>query len=306
MTPTVLLYLGMVLVLGATSVVLLLRDLRARDAATATVVGGVQRLPEPIPEGVPLHLTDRLDRNFRQLVFQSGIDLAAEPAFLMCVLVGLLIGGGMMVWYNNPPMAVGGFILGMVAPLTIYLIARRRRLRSIREQLPDVMDLMSRSVRAGETLDQAIDNVGQSAGEPLGVEFARAARQLEMGLPLDTALRALTRRAPITEMRILSAALNVQRRSGGNLGVTLDRLAGVIRDRLSYQRQFMAATGASRMATILIALAGPLVFAYMLMAQPDYMGQFFVLPGGWTLLSISVVLQLVGLTWVIGLLRNDY
>jgi len=98
----------------------------------------------------------------------------------------------------------------------------------------------------------------------------------------------------------------VQRRTGGNLSQTLERLSTVIRDRLSYQRQFQAATGSSRMATILIAAAGPFVFTYMLIFQPDYMGQFFNLAGGWTLLSIAVVLQIVGLIWVANLLKNRY
>ena len=123
---------------------------------------------------------------------------------------------------------------------------------------------------------------------------------------MNAAMRSLTQRTPIPEMRILSATFTVQRRSGGNVAVTLDRLASVIRDRLSYRRQFMAATGASRMATIMISLAGPLVFSYMMFAQPDYMGQFFELPGGLTLLSVAGVLEFIGLVWVIGLLRNDY
>jgi tight adherence protein B len=165
---------------------------------------------------------------------------------------------------------------------------------------------MSRAVRAGETLDQAIDGAGRDTVEPLGVEWRRASRQLELGLSVPAAMRSMTKRAPLMELRILGTALNVQRRTGGNLPTTLDRLSQVIRDRLSYQRQFKAATGASRMATVLIALAGPLVFAYMMAFQPDYMGQFFTLPGGYTLLAIAGVLQLIGLTWVWGLLRNDY
>jgi Flp pilus assembly protein TadB len=57
---------------------------------------------------------------------------------------------------------------------------------------------------------------------------------------------------------------------------------------------------------LLVAVAGPAVFSYMMFFQRDYVGQFFELPGGTMLLSTACVLQLVGLIWVGGLLRNKY
>src|SRR4029077_1208925 len=131
-----------------------------------------------------------------------------------------------------------------------YINRRNERFAQIRELLPGSMELMARAVRAGETLDQAVDAAGWGTLEPLGIEWRRAARHLDLGLSVPGAMKSMTKRAPLMEMRILSTALNVQRRTGGNLPTTLERLSHVIRDRLSYQRQFRAATGASRMATI--------------------------------------------------------
>jgi tight adherence protein B len=309
-STTILLYICLSVLLLAITVFLVMRDLNAaaaeREKERGVVEPTLQRLPTPVEEMRPGPFTDRIDHSFRRLIYQTGMDITAEPAFLLMVLCGLALGGGILVWRDEPVPAALGMLIGMAVPLGYFMFRRRQRMTAIREQLPDVMDLMSRSVRAGETLDQAIDNVGRSASDPLGIEFRRCARQLEMGLGLPATMRALTYRAPITEMRILSTAVNVQRRTGGNLANTLERLSGVVRDRLSYQRQFIAMTGASRMATILIALAGPAVFAFMMFGQPDYMGQFFTIAGGWTLLLIAGVLQVIGLVWVWGLLRNDY
>jgi tight adherence protein B len=194
----------------------------------------------------------------------------------------------------------------MALPYFYFVSRRNQRIKDIREQLPNSMEAMARAVRAGETLDQAVELTAAGTPHPLGVEWRRTARHLEMGLSVPGAMKSMVKRAPLMELRILSTALNVQRRTGGNLSQTLERLSHVIRDRLSYQRQFQAATGSSRMATILIAAAGPLVFTYMIIFQPDYMGQFFNLAGGWTLLGIAVVLQVVGLIWVTALLRNRY
>lgn len=307
MDPTLLLYLCLVVVLFGVTGTLMVRDLRAASAQGDQLVQERMRvLPVPVADAFQGPMTDRIDWRFRRLIYQTGLDITPEPAFLLIILCGLAVGGSVFVWRDDLLEASLASVPAMIAPVVYFVFVRGRRLAAIRSQLPEVMDLMSRAVRAGETLDQAIGQVGHSMPSPLGVEFERCARQLDMGLSLPATMRALTARAPLTEIRILTATFNVQRRSGGNLAITLDRLAGVIRDRISYQRQFMAATSASRMATVIVSLAGPTVFTYMITFEPDYVGQFFVVPGGQMLLGLACVLQVVGLAWVAGLLRNDY
>ncbi|MBS0210492.1 MAG: type II secretion system F family protein [Planctomycetes bacterium] len=306
MDTTLLLYASLLVVLVGATVVLMVRDLNAAGNSGAAVEESIRLLPPPVADAFKGQFTDRIDWRFRRLVYQTGLDITAEPAFLLIILCGLAVGGTVFVARDDILEAVMASLVGLAAPVAFFTFRRGRRLAAIRAQLPEVMDLMSRAVRAGETLDQAIGQVGVSMPVPLGIEFRRCARQLDMGLSLPATMRALIARAPLTEVRILAATFNVQRRSGGNLAITLDRLAGVIRDRISYQRQFMAATGASRIATLVVSLAGPTVFTYMMMFEPEYVGQFFVVPGGQLLLGLACVLQFVGLVWVAGLLRNDY
>jgi tight adherence protein B len=176
----------------------------------------------------------------------------------------------------------------------------------LREQFPDAVDMLARSIRAGETLDQAIETVGVAARDPMGTEFRRCARHLDMGLSVDAAMQALTRRAPIFETRILAATLMVQRRTGGNLPLTLERLAKVVRDRLSYYRQFRAATASARLSALIIALAGPLLLAFMFYFQPDYIDDLFTTRLGQMLLAVAIVLQVIGVIWIFRLLRTSY
>ena len=308
MDTTLLLYLSLVVVLFGTTAVLVMRDLRSAQLAggNAAQQAGVSMLPAPVADSFQGPMTDRIDWRFRRLIYQTGLNISPEPAFLFIILCGLLVGGTVFVMRDDLLEGVLASIPVMILPVAFFVVRRNRRLAAIRNQLPEVMDLMSRAVRAGETLDQAMGQVGRSMPAPLGMEFERCARQLDMGLSLPATMRALTARAPLTEIRILSATFNVQRRSGGNLAVTLDRLASVIRDRLSFQRAFMAATGASRIATVVVSLAGPTVFTYMMLFEPDYVGQFFTVPGGQVLLGMACGLQVLGLAWVAGLLRNDY
>lgn len=309
MDTTLLLYFCLLAVFFGAAIYLIVRDLNT--AAPERKDGAddqpkLSTLPFAGEQVPPDGMSDRIDYRFRELIYQSGLDLTPEPAFLLMVFSGLLVGGGLFVWRDDVMVGIIGFLVGYIAVLGVYIVQRRSHLKTLQEQLPGSMEAMARAVRAGETLDQAVDATGKGTLEPLGVEWRRTSRQLEMGLAVPAAMKSMIKRVPLMELRILSTALNVQRRTGGNLAATLDRMSQVIRDRLSYHRQFQAATGSSRMATILIALAGPAVFAYMMVFQPDYMGQFFELPGGITLLTTAGVLQLVGLVWVYGLLRNNY
>ncbi|MBA4016598.1 MAG: hypothetical protein C0483_05370 [Pirellula sp.] len=308
MDTTLLLYFGLLAVFLGSAIYLIVRDLNVDNPQKAVEEEQpkLSTLPFAGDQVPPDGVSDRIDYRFRELIFQSGLDLAPEPAFLLMVFAGLLVGGGIFLWRDDVMLGVLGFLVGFVATFTYYVVQRRTHLKTLQEQLPGSMETMARAVRAGETLDQAVEATGKGTLEPLGVEWRRTSRHLEMGLAVPAAMKSMIKRVPLMELRILSTALNVQRRTGGNLAATLDRMSQVIRDRLSYHRQFQAATGSSRMATLLIAMAGPAVFTYMMIFQHDYMGQFFILPGGITLLAIAGVLQVIGLVWVYGLLRNNY
>ena len=246
------------------------------------------------------------DKRFNQFIVQSGVSITPTAAFLLAVFVGLAASGTTFLLLDDILTATLAMAMGMFAVFGYFAFRRGRRRTEIQGQLPDVMDLLARAVRAGESLDQAIGLVGDIADKPLGPEFKRCAKQLEMGLSIDAAMRSVSYRAPLTEMRILSSTLGVQRRAGGSLPITLERLSKVIRDRINYHRQFRATTGAGRISTILIGVAGPLVCAYMLFFQREYFDRFTENYTGQLMFVTAVILQIVGIAWIYSLLKSDY
>ena len=225
---------------------------------------------------------------------------------LMAVAAGLVLCGVLLLWRDDFLAAAIGLAAGIAMVVLYFLWKRSQRRVAIQEQLPDVMELLSRAVKAGESIDQAMTLVGNTTQAPLGPEFRRCARQLELGLSVSAAMRSLVRRAPLPEMRILASTLIMQRRTGGNLSLMLDRLSNVIRDRINFHRSFKAATGAGRVSTMMIGAAGPLVAAYMLIWQREYFDTFFESFGGRVLLGTAVGLQVIGLVWIYKLLKSDY
>lgn len=288
---------------------LLFRDAR-QPAAAGVAVGGVLSRPArrrmTVFDQAPAEgMMGRLDQAFERLVLESGSESTPSGVFLFLFACGLLAGGTLFVVFDNPLLGAIGMGTGMALPLLSLMWKRYRRMRSILEELPHVVDLLARAVRAGESVDQAIDLVGAEFDGPLGREFARASRQLEMGRSLEAAMKTLASRVSLLDIRMLASVLSVHRQTGGHLPDTLERLSGVVRARLNFRRQMRAATAAGRFSAIVIAIAAPLVYIGAYMWNQDHYGILYEDPTGRILLLVAFCLEVIGILWVLRILRTD-
>lgn len=313
MTPeivTIVSFAGIALI--AAAAMLLIRDLSSSEgvvhrrlAAGKRNTGSIPKLPEVPAPGSPGEKS--IARWVESLQSEAGV-LSNDPSTgpWLLILSGLLVGGALLVWFDNLIIAIVGGLMGAVAMLGFLMYRRAWRRNKIREQLPLAIDLIVRAVRAGESFDQAVSLVGQSVADPLGAEFRRCARQMEMGLSVESTMQGLVRRTPVLETRILASTVTMQRQSGGNLPLTLERIAQVVRERLDFQRQFRSITATSRFSIFLICMAVPGLFAYLFFAQREYMDPLLVTRNGQIMLAIAGSLLVVGLAWIFNLLNTDY
>lgn len=293
------------------AVTLLVRDLRAPADLTAGRTNGhgkarrFRRVPTTLEEAPARSAIGKFDQAFDRLVLESGFENTAMTAFLLIVACGLLAGGAVWTYYGHPVLALAGAAAGMIVPISTLAIQRVRRLQAIRGQLPYVLDMFSRAVRAGQSLEQAIELVGREAGGVLGTEFGRCAQQLQMGRSFSGVMKTLARRVRLMEIRILATTLIVNRQAGGNLPETLERMSAVVRDRLSAYRQMRASTGAGRTSALVIGTICPLAYLVMFFWQPDHMSRLLADSFGHALLITAIVLELIGVVWIAALIRRE-
>jgi tight adherence protein B len=309
-TPAILGLIAFVAIaLGAAAVMLVVRDLAASAAAGRAQRGAavfrLARLPLARDQREPRSAIEQFDQWFLRLLHDAGSDWSPVTAVLYLLLFALLIGGALFVITDMAFVGGLGAVIGTAIAFITLIMARARRARQLQEQLPAALEMLARAVRAGESLEQAVELVGEKSPEPLAREFRRVANQLHMGLSISAAMRALVFRVRMMDMRIFTTTLTVHRRTGGNLAATLERLAAVVRERLTYRRQMRAATGAGRVSAMIIAMVGPLLFAYLFLFHPDYVQGLVVDPIGRSLLIVAVFLEIVGLLWISRLLRTD-
>jgi tight adherence protein B len=191
-------------------------------------------------------------------------------------------------------LAIGVAVLLSFAPLAVLTFKKTRRVDAFNKILPDAIDMMARSLRAGHSMVAAISIVAEHAAEPVGSEFGEVFRKQNFGLPLRDALSQLLERVPSQDLRVVVTGILVQKDTGGNLAEILDRTVRVIRERLRIQGEIRTHTAQGRM-TGWILCALPIVMLVLInLINPGYSTVLFKEGFGRTLLYTGVVLLCIG------------
>lgn len=239
----------------------------------------------------------RWGRGLNTLLEQAGIDL--RPGEFLVLWVGAVLGsaaaGGL---FGGLPLAI---LLAIVAVVVVrsYLTMRRgRRRRRFAEQLSDVLQLLSGSLRAGYGLLQAVDAVAREADDPAAGEFRRVLMETRIGRDLDAALDAMAERLDNQDFQWVVQAIQIHREVGGDLAEVLEAVAGTIRERDRIRRQVKALSAEGKLSAIIL-LALPFGVAFMLfITNPGYLAELTASVAGWALLGAAGFLMLVGALWM--------
>jgi len=230
----------------------------------------------------------------RSLVAQSG--LAVKPSSIVLISFALAaVGGAMgfcmpMSFVTSPTLAV---TLG-VAPWGWVFWKRRGRLAKFEKQLPEAMELLARSLRAGHSLADGINLIGDEMSEPIAFEFSRCYEQQNLGIPLEESLEEMTQRVPNLDLRFFVTAMVLQRQTGGDAAEILDKIGKLIRERFQIKGQIKALTGEGRLSGVVL-LALPIVLAiYMYFRNPDYMMLLVEDPLGQKMVIGAIIAQILG------------
>lgn len=211
----------------------------------------------------------------------NGIIVQADLPFKVAtfVMFSLALGGlgFLLTLAFRRPMALGA-ILGVLLAVLPYVLVRLKRAKVIRvftEQLPEALESMGRSLRAGHGLTAAMELVGREMEEPIAKIFRLAYDEQKLGLSLQETLRNMTGRIKSIDLEFFATAVLVQRETGGNLAELFDKLAYVIRERLKIRGQIQIYSAQGKLTGYILA-ALPFVAALMIsIINPSYMSLLF-------------------------------
>jgi tight adherence protein B len=244
-----------------------------------------------------------IPRWFEMLTEQAG--LIMSPRRLLLLMIGVGLGTGLLGGLLRQSILVGTIAaaVGASIPLFFVLYKRKVRLAKLMTQLPDTYDLMSRVIRAGQTVSQALLAVSDEFDPPIAAEFSYCYEQQNLGLPPEAALRDLARRTGLLEIKIFVLALLVQQQTGGNLAEVLDNLAAVIRERFRIRGKIRALTAEGRFQAIILLALPPFMFLLILLINHDYGKVLLQHPN---LLICLFVSETLGALWIRKIVNFDF
>jgi tight adherence protein B len=249
---------------------------------------------------------DRMDNSFALMVQRTGLELSTEQALGVTCLLGVTLATGLHLWRGELWLTVLGLVVGMGAPLALFMYLQARYRRLLQNQIPDAFYLLARSLRAGLSLEQGLALLGAQGARPLADEFKKCSAQVQLGLTIPVALQLMASRLQLVDVNAFASTVAVYQATGGNLALLLDRLAAGARDRNQFRGHFLAATALGRATAMFLAAAFPVLLLVYLIFFPEHIQPFFHSQGGWIAFVVAILLEVIGTVWLYNLLNVQY
>ena len=218
----------------------------------------------------------------RQKLQTSGTNLTLGDFAFASISISVGIALVVYLLLDLPPGAVlaGSVMIGIGIPNFVIGWKAKKRGRQFNLLFPEAVDLIVRALRAGLPVQEAIGNVARDIKDPVGGVFQRAQQEMQLGVPIETAMWRVARTIQTDEFNFLIVALSIQRDTGGNLAETLANLSQLLRARQQLRLKIRAFTSEAR-ATMLIMGGLPfLVGGALFVVSPKYIAPLFTTPMG--------------------------
>jgi len=230
----------------------------------------------------------------RNFIGQAGMQVRPGKLLLISIVSGLafLEVAGILTGHWIFAVCVG--IPAAFLPLIFVAIKRVRRLGAFEREFPEVIELLSRSVRAGHSFAAGMEIVATDLPEPAASEFRVTFDEQRFGLPVRDALLNLCERIPLVDVRLFVIALLVQKETGGNLAEILDNLAHVIRERFRIAGEVRVRTAQGRLTASILILLPLFMIIALGVIDPAYVNLLFTEQLGQTMVAVAAGLQIIG------------
>ena len=189
------------------------------------------------------------------------------------------------------------------SPLARWLDNRRRE--KFNMQLPEALATMSNALRAGFSISQAFDSVVEQGEKPMCEEFAILQQQLKIGMTFEDALESMSQRVGSDDLTLVTTAILISRKTGGNVTEIFDKISETIRGRMKIERKVKTLTAQGRMQGIIVSAMPVFLGLIMTILKPKLMLPFLASFTGITCVLVMSALIFVGWMMIRKIIKID-
>ena len=227
------------------------------------------------------------------LFIWAGVTVAVPVVMYIVSFVFPILG--------NPLVLLVGAFIGFLIPRFWLKRRQSQRLNAFNKQLPDTITLIANALRAGSSFLQACELVVRESRPPISLEFARVIREVNLGLPFETAMENMVRRVRSEDLELMATAINIQHTVGGNLAEILDSIAFTIRERIRIKGEIRVLTAQQRMSGYVVAGLPIALSIFLFIVAPSFFEPMFDadvsilgLPAGVIIIGLGGIMMLIG------------
>ncbi|MBW1991111.1 MAG: type II secretion system F family protein [Deltaproteobacteria bacterium] len=223
-------------------------------------------------------------------------DIYYSPSRFLTLAAILLVVGFLAVDWLTRSMLLGLLAgLGLAAvPFTYARWKKHKKTLAFEAQMPDAMELLARSLRAGHTLPSAIELLGDELDDPIATEMRITFEEQRFGISMSDAMVHMLERVDSQDLRYFVSAMLIQQDTGGNLAELMEKIAHVIRGRLNFKVKVRALTAMARMSAAIMTVVPILAFLGLMLVASQYEKALLTTPLGRKMLVAGLILLILG------------
>ncbi len=256
--------------------------------------------------GIKLNILLQGEEAIKLMLLRAGLEMT--PLKLIFISM-MFVATGFLLLSMVPPLS---FLMSMVLslffgflPFLYIMRLESKRSAKIEKQLPEALDFICRSLRAGHALSVSFGIVGDELPQPIAKEFKTVFEEINFGLPFNEAMANFAVRTNSNDINFLVVGLLIQREAGGNLIELLENLSKTIRDRMILKGKVRVLSSEGKYSGILLSVLPFILGGILSFMNPSYMSLLWTSDTGQLLVMTSIVMILIGGFWMWNISRIE-
>ena len=219
-----------------------------------------------------------------------------DPNRLFTINIIAIVVLPLLTWLISRDLPATLGVMGMVILLPAYLYRsmRKKRLKRFEVQLPDALAMVSGAMRAGASLNIALEGLVNEQPPPISQEFELFLKEQRLGVDFEASMKSMETRNPIPDFSMLVTALRINREVGGNLAETMESLADTLRRKAMMEGKIESLTAQGKLQGIVMTGLPILLGILLNFMEPEAMSKLWTTPIGWALCVVIVIMLSMG------------
>lgn len=236
----------------------------------------------------------RVSKRMQEDLDGAGVYLSAAEYLGIWLAAATVLPIGSYLTTSNIVVAMMFLAIGLLAPPMTVRILRKKRLDQFSNQLGDALMIMGNCLRSGFSVQQSIERIVTDMPEPISEEFRLAIMEMDYGAPMDEVLASMALRMENKNLALVTTAISIQQKTGGNLSEIIDNVAATIRDRIHIRQTLKTLTAQGRASGMILGCLPIIALIGMTFMNPDYTNTFYTTSFGIKALLVAAVMEVAG------------